>query len=247
VLQEATDTTKVPGIFYGPDQLIYQTTAVLDTALLYRLTALNTRTQVQVQALTNIVAPIRRVTLVEPQFNAATNAYTFSSQGPYISFKNFTRDSVDRFRIDIDLPVDEILRGGTIRRKNVHWDFASDRSSQQYSTGTSIEVRDYFSGTNRQALFNLLRTELDTLDTQVESRRLLPLTLTITRVNVPLSQYISANRGYSVLTQTRPFYTNINGGIGVFASRSISSFTCIVDNNFYTTADRRYPSLKFTR
>gem|GEM_PF-4275849 len=251
-LSETKDTTKEAGIFYGPDQILFKTRRLLlNSTLAYRLSVTNTRTQKRVNAVTTLVSAVGLVNMRQPKPQAG-GQLVWASVGPFLQIATLARaDFATRFKVDIELPIEETLQDGTVRPvKTITWNFVPDRPASTYITygGDSAfySVRDYTAElSKRNAMFTLLKTNIDTTDTQVKQRRLLPLKISITRANQSLADYLDAIRSYSVLTQTRPFYSNIDGGIGVYGSRNIAVFSARIDNFFVVEARAKYPSLKF--
>jgi hypothetical protein len=250
ILLEETVANKDTGLFYGPDQLLYKTPKTyLDPAYIYRLKVVNTRTLVEVTAITSVMKPLAYTDLVNPYRRANDGKYVFTSERPLVQWKLNSRDSLSRFQINVTIPIEETLLSGEVRApKIIEWRFTPDRASDSYvsSNGVFLSVTDYQGDTAKfRAMFKVVKAGLDVNDAQVFSRRILPLTLTITRCNNQLAKYIDATGSYSVLTQTRPFYTNIVGGVGIFAARNVANFQVVADPNFTSVMKAHYPELKF--
>lgn len=262
---------KDSGLFYYPDQILYKTPAGFkpDPAFLYRLTVVNTKTGTRAEAITGVIPALTQATLISPAVPTQATNLLFYSVNPFVAFRYVARDSVERFNIHIEIRIDEDLEDGTTRSlKPLDWAFAPDQPVQTALVGdnqNNYSVRvDYNNIDNRFRFFDIIKAALydgslsdwGPISTQdslranrgVLRRRLQPLKLTITRGDLKLSQYLDADRAYSVLTQTRPFYSNVQQGIGLVASRNMAVFYPVnVDNGFVSTcrATPRYKSLLF--
>ncbi|MBW8050124.1 MAG: hypothetical protein FVQ77_07255 [Cytophagales bacterium] len=60
-----------------------------------------------------------------------------------------------------------------------------------------------------------------------------------------LEKYINVNYNYSAITQTKPFFTNVDGGAGLFASRYRQSEFGSINQKSIDYIINNYPGLKF--
>ena len=230
-LKDTATSVKDTGIFYAPDQVLFKTPpgkGTLNNALNYRI-RVSKKAQgdtTVAYANTDLVAPIDPATLLFP---------TRDSRGT-IQFRA-TRQTVTirpaparvvRFQINILLPVQEKLDDSSTRVTTVRWAFAQDQGI------SANELRkEYLTPADSTALQDVLLRSLNTSDTRVVRRTLLPLTIEIVTVNQTISNYVDANNNYSVLTQTKPYYSNVNNGLGIVGSRTVNSFPAEIVPSFY--------------
>lgn len=269
---------KDSGLFYYPDQLLYKTppNTTLNPSNLYRLTVVNMKTGTRAEAITNLITAMTTADLTSPGIPPQGNRLNFETVNPYVYFKYSTRDSVDRFNILVEINIQDSLADGTTRQlQPLYWQFAPDSPVQPYlvydAGGVSPVALRIDDTRNPYRFFDLIKRSLydgslygwgpvNTLDSvranaNVIGRRLLPLKFTITRGDAKLSQYLDADRAYSVLTQTKPFYTNVKLGagadlkpsIGLVATRNVTVVYPVYANSFAFTARSqvRYKSMLF--
>lgn len=269
---------KDSGLFYYPDQLLYKTppNVTLNPNSLYRLTVVNTKTGTRAEAITSVIPAMTVADLTSPGIPPQGTRLNFETVNPYVYFKYSARDSVDRFNILVEVNILDSLADGTTRQlKPLYWQYAPDSPVQPYlvydpSGVTPIGLR-IDDTQNPYRFFDLIKRNLyngnlygwgpaDVLDStranaNVIRRRLLPLKFTITRGDSKLSRYLDADRAYSVLTQTKPFYTNVKigagadlkPGIGLLATRNVAVIYPVYTNSFPITArsQLRYRSMLF--
>jgi hypothetical protein len=86
----------------------------------------------------------------------------------------------------------------------------------QYSAGTSHKMTYTLT---MQSLLNALKTKLDNNQPKQWTNRTNPLELTIAACDIAMYDYMNINRADENMLTERPFYTNIDNGVGLFASR----------------------------
>ncbi len=247
------DTTiaKDTGLFAGGDQLVFRTPAGfrLDATRLYQIVVERPNSELRVTALTNVLPNLTDADILVPAVGVGGQRF-LRGINTNIRF-NVRQDSVRRYSVAVDMRIREVYGAGqgdsTVRFRNITWNPVIDREPRGNLSGGQVTVSYDAVGNDRFAFYDFLRTQLDTTDPNLLVRRFDQMTLRISTINNRLTQYISAVRDFNVLTQTRPFYTNVLGGVGVVGSRNISTFAVRPSAPDINTAmgTSRYAKLRF--
>ena len=235
-LVDTATSVKDSGLFYAPDQVLFKTPpgkGILDNTKLYRIRVSKKAPgdTTVAYANTDLVAPISPATLLLP-FRDTAGVIQFRATRQTVTVRPAPARVV-RFQINILLPVLETLDDNSTRIANVRWVFAQDQTVSSLNEIT----QDYLTAADRTALQDVLLRSLNAADTRVLKRTLLPLTIEVVTVNQTISQYVDANNNYSVLTQTKPYYSNISNGLGILGSRTVNSFPAAIVPAFYPFTD----------
>lgn len=81
------------------------------------------------------------------------------------------------------------------------------------------------------AFVNALSNKITNTDSNLVARRLQSIELLFTVGSEDLETYMDLNKPFEGIVQERPFFTNINNGIGLFSCRYNKSHTMLVANN----------------
>jgi len=108
--------------------------------------------------------------------------------------------------------------------------------SIQTSLGTQVaenNTSDFFYSYNGESFFAFVESRLknDPEEALIEKRVPIGLEFHIVMADENLHTYMEVNEPASGIVSERPVYTNINGGIGLFASRNTTIFSEINTNN----------------
>lgn len=219
ILDTITVHNKQPGIFEYPDQLVYYTTHKInnnDEYFNYRYELQIHKNDTVLTATTNIVGGSR--------FSIQTGVLNFDSymNMGQIRFAKCPNGALYEVVLRFDF-VDITKTDDTIPR-NMTWSLGT------YPLSFFHEHEDnnmYFVSYKATEFFNNLAKTLgpDTLDYNIVKRVFFEpsLTVSIAVCGSELYNFININGPSTSLSQTIPDYTNVDGGYGVFSSRTMIS------------------------
>ena len=168
----------------------------------------------------------------------------FNTFGSGVQFNR--AGNVARVQINILVPWRETAPNGDTAYRSLVWNFYPDAPQIPSAGLFSQQLR----GDDAYALANLLLQNVDTTKDVV--RTFHNFTITIATGNQIISDYIQTGKAYSPISQTRPFYSNVVGGLGVVGSRNQFSFTVKPDGGIVnlqrasnTGQPSRYAKLRF--
>lgn len=123
--------------------------------------------------------------------------------------------------------IDSLLSGG-VAYNYVDYNFTTSRSSNL--TGGVMNEDFSFTG---EAFYKNLGAEMARRSSaNVKNRRSDYMEYIVTAGAENLSEFLQINAPSSSIAQDKPIYTNISGGVGIFSSRSTSSVTKDLWNDF---------------
>ncbi|MBN31770.1 MAG: hypothetical protein CL845_07260 [Crocinitomicaceae bacterium] len=223
------------GIFYAPEHQMWYFVPQdgLNTDAEYDLTIGIASETEEVSSTTNMIAEqIGNITQPPPGVNSFKLGFAspgFTTTYPDITFKWSSTAGASRYDIAVlihvveriwnDLEHTDLLEE---RERIVEWNLGS-KSTEDDGGGEPLQKE-----VSGQRFFTTLATQLEvspyitrvlgTWDEEVQIARALDFVLTV--ANDELSTYLEVNAPVSGVIQERPEYTNINGGIGLFAARA---------------------------
>ncbi len=186
-------------IFYYPNQLMYFSTKKLDPEAEYNLkietdTKTITATSTMVQSF-HVTYPVRSI------------SFTSDKEITWYSAKNGKS-----YEVDMVFNYSELQSGNpdTIH-KTIKWHLGSKRATLT-TGGEQMQI-----GYSGDGFYKLLQNKLE--NTPNVERWAGNIDVFVACASQNLDTYIQVNNGTTGLLQEIPQYTNINGGIGLFASR----------------------------
>ncbi len=214
-----TITTKVPGIFAGPKQVLYAfntPTGALNSSYVYKLTVRNLATNNTVTATTN---------LVETSANAVFNIVSPSTALTSVSFEPTT------YQTEFDYKWNPAPSGRTYQPslRFYYTEYYVNGDTAQKSTGefdlqtvtttdeTATEQLDI--KFDKMSFYHFIADQIP-VDNNVVSRKARYVEFIVYAGNEQLKDYIEINAPTTSISQDHPLYTNIQNGYGVFAARS---------------------------
>lgn len=223
------------GIFYSPDQQMwfFVPEQGLDTDAEYDLDISILTEDAQITSSTNMIAEqIGNITQPPPGVNNFKLGFASVSQTiiyPDITFKWSSTEGASRYDIAVYVHVIE-----RIWNDLGHTDLAEERERLiEWNIGTLNTENDEGGQVLQKAVsgerfYSILATKLEVdpyitrvlgvWDEDVQIVRAVDFVLTV--ANDELSTYLEVNAPVTGVIQERSQYTNINGGLGLFASRS---------------------------
>ena len=212
-LDTSTIHDKQLGTFYGPDQLVYYTTGRIftnDERYKYQYELQVDRGDTLINAFTGVVGG-KNVYMVPGLLN-------FSSHSELGKLKWTECPNATLYDILIRFHYAEI--GPTI---DTIWHVVDCYSRTAVESTLPLEHGMYVMNYPCSSLFNSLAMEMgdDTLKLNVERIFMEPsIEVVLSAGGDELNNYIMVNGSNSSIVQNIPEYTNINGGYGVFSSRT---------------------------
>ncbi len=242
VLTETVVTTE--GGTFGTSQRIWQTNDKLYSNGDYKLTIKNNTTGTVFTAQATIIDSVKTFGTQQPMpiLFLPNNRYTYPMHGDYpanpistdkpkyVNYDNTTLTYAIKFRT---LPnarlygvvmrfhyIDSLLGGG-VNYDYVDYNFTTSRSSDILG-GTFVD--DFtFLGDN---FYKNLGSEMaKKSSSNVINRRSFYMEFIVTAGSEDLSDFLQINAPSNSIAQDKPLYSNINGGVGIFAGRSTTIVT----------------------
>jgi hypothetical protein len=236
ILQDTVIENKsTDGIFYAPEQQMwfFVPEGGLDTDGEYDLNISIESEETPVSATTNMIAEqVGNITQPPPgvnNFKIGFASVGFQTTFPDITFKWSSTAGASRYDITVFIHVFERVWQDlehTIlleeRERVVEWNIGTlntddDEGGQVLQKEVSGE-RFYTKLATKLEVDPYITRVLGSWDEDVQIARAVDFVLTI--ANEELSTYLEVNAPVTGVIQERPEYTNINGGLGLFASRS---------------------------
>ena len=223
------------GIFYAPEHQMWYFVPEggLDTDAEYDLSIAIDEEPEEVSSTTNMIAEqIGNITQPPPGVNNFKLGFAspgFTTTYPDITFKWSSTAGASRYEITVLIHVIERIWNNLEhsdlleeRERIVEWNLGS-KNTENDEGGEPLQKE-----VSGQRFFTTLATQLEVSpyitrvlgiwDEEVQIARAVDFVLTI--ANEELSTYLEVNAPVTGVIQERPSYTNINGGIGLFAARA---------------------------
>ncbi len=229
---------KEAGLFSYPDQITYVGEKILNPEDDYKLLVVNKTTGTTADANTDMVG---KMELDRTLVNVVANFY------------NTFNNSLLNQRFDLSL-----AKNGTYVSFDAYVniiEYYSDRDSILKTVRIQVSSGRSFSANASNATFTLPGETFVTAIQSAFSPANDPPTLTSrTAVNIDVEVYAStrdferyflASRATSAISQTRPFFTNINNGLGLFTSRGVARRTYPLSATTPILLRQRLPDYKF--
>ncbi|MDX1651459.1 MAG: DUF4249 family protein [Brumimicrobium sp.] len=220
-LQDTIIENKVPGMFYYPEQKLYYFKANdLDQNAIYRLN-INIENgrhivtgQTELVQDINITFPNQNQQIGFAEANVPANGYRTQSF-------SFSKGTGVVFKAKLRFDYVETTPSGSVL-KSLLWNLGSlDGDDLISTTGT-------FSASGEQ-FYELCRNSIP-VDPNVTRRTPEAFEIIITAGSEDLHTYMLVNEPTSSLAQTKPTFSNVNGGIGIFSARtSVSQYKPVQD------------------
>src|SRR6478752_828384 len=219
-------TGKEPGIFFSGEQVMYRTTGsiILADDAIYRIKATNTRTGVEAAGATEIVRdvpsnPRTGLCIYTVSRDFGSSGKCFSETQPF-NFSPFEKGNMIIFH---QAPNAKIYvakmkfkfaetTDGVRQEKEVEW-YLRNNFIHEGTSDPEIQLEDGFFQSNLLALID--RSQ----DNSTTTREAGDTFVTVTGGSTSLEAYYRINNSFSLISQTRPEYDNIQNGTGLVASR----------------------------
>lgn len=214
VLDTITLDNKVPGVFESPRHQVYYTAEALsgnDDYYKYKYELQVQKKDTVVTAETNIVGGTRFN--IQP---AALNFDSYMDMGQ-IKFSECPNGAI--YEVVLDFYFTDVTTSGDSIPRCMTWSLGTHPKSSLPENNNSYTV-----SYKAVEFFNSIARTLgsDTLNPNIVERVIFEpsLTISIASCGDELYNFINVNGPTSSISQTIPDYTNINGGYGVFSSRT---------------------------
>jgi hypothetical protein len=246
VLRDTVLGEKEPGLFYGPDHQAWYFVPEggLNAASEYQI-EVDIADGDRAVATTNLIASVTG-NITQPPAGVATFKYGFANIGPSfttypdLTFKWASTAGASRYDVSMDIHVTE-----KVWADDAHTELLETRNRVLTWAIGSVDTNDDDGGevlskvVNGEQFFSFLANrleensritrELGEWDEEDQIARALDFKLSI--ANDALRTYLDVNDPVTGVIQERPEYTNITGGLGLWASRDRQS----VNGIGYTT------------
>lgn len=227
VIRDTKDTT---GDFFGGQHVIYETDAIRwDLSKSYGIKVTNKKTGYEA-ASDEQLQPVRLVTLPPREL---LDIYADNE----IRIPNPFADGVGYYQLVGQIVYYERANNTDGPDQRINWQVTS--ATELKSNNIAI---DFKSDAFISAVISGINNSNDPSDLERRIRRV-EMTLTATSKQIP--EYQRASNNFSVVSQTAPFYTNINNGLGVFGTRRQEKYTAIVTGSVLRQLKEDYPDYKF--
>lgn len=212
-----TDTliqNKEPGIFYAPEQKLYYFKTSVNQPLLedkrYVLNANIDNGEHNVTASTELV---QGMMISNP---STTSAFSFAdnnvaANGYKSSNIIFSKGTGRLFDVQMKFYYTEFEANDTVA-KQFTWKIATINGEDINSASKAVSIQG-------ETFYQLIANNVP-VDADVLKRRFDSLGVIVTGASEDLEKYILVNQPTSSLAQSKPEFTNVEGGLGIFSSRS---------------------------
>ena len=219
ILDTITIHNKVPGSFEYPDQLVYYTTEKIhgnDEYSDYKYELQIHKNDTVITAETYIVGGSRFIIV-----NGVVNFdHAVTASPRCVEFYECPNGAMYElvFRFDFS----EITTSNDTIRRNVSWSLGTFTKNDLELTMNQNKYRIPY---NSSDFFYKISKAIDTTDNIIVERLFFkdPITITVASCGIELYNFITINGPSTSISQTIPDYTNVNGGYGVFSSRTMVS------------------------
>ena len=212
LLSDTVLEDKRSGVFASSNNIVYKTRDSLFNDSDYKLIVKNKKTGHEATATTPLVG----------DFSVSLLANTVGfvvSPGVYSSFKvrwtSVANAKIYQLKIRFNYTETE---GQIVTNKSVDWVFGTQKIDK-VKAGT--EMYQEVSGTNFYQFLKSIKSGSFPSNTVVRTDGFLDFTVTCG--GDELSTYIDVTQPSSNINQEKPFYTNVNNGIGIFSCRYVSN------------------------
>jgi hypothetical protein len=226
-MSRSTSIQKDTGLFAYPDQVTYTSTLTLDSSAKYTIRVTNPANGVTAEATTPIVG------------NFAVEPNCFQCEIALVQVNPTNGDTLLRRKV---FPVTSApnARYYSVDIRYVIDEFFSDRPQSTriingvinagISTGANSNIEVVL---NPSVFFNTLVSNIDiTKDpTTLTGRTVREVEITAWAATSEFEQYIRVSNNFSAISQTKPIYTNVSNGLGLFASRRRASRAYTLSTN----------------
>jgi len=238
VFDTATIHTKDTGVFYAPDQLMYKTTAILDPAKKYSLNIHNKKSGNLITSSTTLVQDFA---IKKPIPGAKWISFKRSSTSSQ-KFEWYTAVNGRLYQPILKFYFKETSVTSDTLLREIDWTFPSFKSTELI--GGEVLSSEYLN----EEFYTLCEAQIKYKDAAAEdavrNRIADHFDLTFTVVGDEFSTYLDVNGPSTGLLLEKPFYSNIQNGIGLFSSRFLKHRTALVAED--TKADlQNTTDLKF--
>lgn len=216
--RDTTITTKdtLNAIFYGPDQIVYKATAVLNDKYTYKLKIHNNKTGSDITSQTKLISSTPSSTSFSIQ---KPDPFALNENAVFISGTNSEVDWTTgkegrRYQLVIRFHYTN-NKNGVFTQDSLDWLVFSDELSKTIKGGEPVQK--FISGS---AFFSVVGAKIP-VDPDI--RRIAGKVDYIFSVaSEDLTTYMAVTEPSTSIVQYRPPYTNITNGIGLFSSRYIT-------------------------
>jgi len=204
---------KVPGDFFGGDQMVYKVTADLQMDHTYRITLRNTKTDLFAYGTTALVKPI---SITKPRGGQRFFSFTSTAE-TQAEFNTSPNGKVYQLVIRFHYKEVNVFTNDTTNHY-FDWEFPNKKAS---TLAGNEKIIYSFPGTT---FYNQVRAKVKE---NPNVRRIPGMVDFIAYAGGDeLSTYIDITSPITTIVQERPEFTNINNGIGIISSRTSAVRSC---------------------
>ena len=240
IFQPIDTTAKDTGIFYAPDQIVWRAKGLnllrRDGRALaqVRLVIRNRKSNYSANANIALVQPFKDSTsesdasgsLLAP-FRNADGKRVLTVNPTTIRFRT-EQSGGGIYKAIVRFKILEVNSDGTVDTVRAAWSILPDQAEATNPIDGSVS-RNY-SNVQRLALLNALVRNLDPLKPVSFRRIVQPASLELYAANNDVREYVLSAQQFSAITQTKPYYSNINNGLGLAGSRTMRAYPVEVSN-----------------
>ncbi|MBM78907.1 MAG: hypothetical protein CL846_10540 [Crocinitomicaceae bacterium] len=138
-----------------------------------------------------------------------------------------TASKAKRYELMLKFHFDEVSTQGQVTKKSIDWDLGSQKS---INSDGGEELNKKFNGL---AFFELIDSKLSgyASESSVEKRIIDEVEFILTAGNEDLNIFMDVNEPATGVVTERPSFTNVNNGLGIFASKYQKSITGKLTNS----------------
>lgn len=233
--------TRSPNIMYRTTKGFQLTTKVGNNPALYRLRITNLKTGTVAEAQTEIVGNFEVDT---PYINPAApnSSDKFSIDNPSVVLKR--ERPAFFYRIKLHITYFETQNGVT-ETKKLHWEAISSKEGTK-----SFGEYEVIPFGNSRIMLQFLQQNIDTTRDNINTKRKMgDIQFDLSAGEKSFRDYLIINGLYSELSQSKPVYSNVTGGLGLLTSRYQKTLiaTKVRVPQVLTNPTGAYKSLKFYR
>jgi len=240
------------GIFFSPDHTVYYfRESALDENATFKLSILvalgsevkEVRSEIELVGGFSISRPLKNAPTApsQPQISFANSNSSLTDNYLSEGLKWTGPLTANRYESEVTLNYDEVSTSGTITPRSISWGLGTVK--EDGDTEEVIEGKDFY-----QWVDNKIKTTPGLNNSDVMHRRFNGIDFTVVAAGEDLNTYINVNEPVTGVVQDRPEFTNIDGGIGLFSSRTSETvgFKWLNKFSFEELCEGQYTSsLKF--
>jgi hypothetical protein len=227
---------KDTGIFYSDENVLYELDAEIKPSMAltdykYVLTVLNPRTG---YVCIGETVSVGQAEVYSPINETGGTIYITASEGHFVIVKFQEGKFARAYRVDMDIRLEEykLDNPSEVVTKTIKWPLVSLGNTKGLSGFKSAEYQISSSG-----FFSALSQNLEVDPTL--GRRLVNFDFTFYGISDDFNTFLNVSEPSIGIVQKKPEFTNIENGLGIFASRNIRQYKDRNFNSIVVTALRQ--------